>query len=251
MSVDGIHQVEGHIVDHLRPLAAAERKDYKIIFIYIEVRPRFRGLHIVESLSDRIAHIDVFLRFSEILTGLRKTQEYLGRKFLQRFVCNAGKSVLLMQITPGAVSVACEHDWNAHETACSNDHVRFEFLHNPQSLPDAFHGGKPSIEDLEDIPAVQPFRRHQLHRVSCLRYDCLFQTDIIADIQNFRLRLFLFYFISDGNGRINMTARASACYNHSHKFPPNGVAPIYEVNCWELLMLLIPKKMSRQATFDW
>ena len=137
-----------------------------------------------------------------------------------------------------------KHDGYTDKTARSDHHVRLEFLHNSKRLPDSLHGRKSRVEDLEDIPAVQPFGRHQFHGIARGRHDILFQTDIVTDVQNLRLWFLLFYFIGDGDGRVNMTTRASACYNHSHTFPPLVV-----ILCLDIFNMIPADPINSQSAF--
>ena len=110
----------------------------------------------------------------------------------------------------------CIHDRHANKSPGSDNHVRLKFLHDSISLPNSAHSRETGIKQFEQISSVQPLGRNQFHRIAGLGYNIFFQANIVSDIENFRIRFFFFNFVCNSNGRIDMSAGASSCYNYSH-----------------------------------
>ena len=204
------------LVDTACASASAKGQYHKFILRYAESLSCLLSCSSKKAFSYGVSHNDMLFGMFEILSGLFKAHKYLVHVRLQHFVGHPRKRILLVYVCSDTHFCRSLDNRSAYIASCAYNHI------GPEAFYYFFCLGKPfdkicrSLDVFEHIASVKAAYGYEFYRVAVIWNQSFFKSLFCAHKQNFRVGLFFFNLVCNGNGRIYMSPCASACHYNFH-----------------------------------
>ena len=199
-------------VDGARATAAARDEHRQLLRVKAEGRCPLLALCREHLAADRVAREDDLVR-REVLHGLLRARRDLRHELREDLVGDAWHDVLLLDERRDVHEAGREQDGPADVAARADDDVRLETVDDARCLGHADHRAPRAQDVVGRQMAFKSLDVDRRKRQPFLRDDVGFEAPLRADVEEFRVGDLLLDGPDDGDGRVDMAARAAARNN--------------------------------------
>ena len=169
--------------------------------------------------ADGIARADG-LRRGEVAHGLLRARRNLRDEAGEQLIRDARHDILLLDERRHAREARREQDGPADVAARADGRVGAELAHEARGLADADERLARAAQIVERDVTLEALQVDGRERQSFLRHDVGLEAAPRTDVEELRLRHARLERADDGDGRVDVAARAAARYDDSHASPP-------------------------------